>query len=274
MKGKRVLFVDDEPNLRLTFPQILKMRGFEVRTAATVAQALAEITTHPFEILISDLNVGEAGDGFTVVSAMRRTQPECVNFILTGFPAFESALAAIQKQVDGYLVKPARVEELVQLIQDRLDNRPPRPDTAMTRLSGLLRESVDEIRSQVLSRMKAHPALGPIEMSDQERVDYVSTVVIEVAKQLSGEQNAATERSIEASRKHGRQRFSAGYEVSMLVADSAILEGVVFDMVREHLLMLDTSNLVLDLKRFNDAIQLHVECSVQAYSDQVKCTSV
>ena len=37
----------------------------------------------------------------------------------------------------------------------------------------------------------------------------------------------------------------------MLVTDSAILDAVVFDIVREHLLMLDTSNLVLDLKRFN-----------------------
>lgn len=121
MKAKRVLFVDDEAGLRLTFPEILKHNGFEVTTAASVSEALREITTNQFDILISDLNIGEAGDGFTVVSAMRRTQPDCINLILTGFPAFENALSAIQRQVDDYLVKPARVEQLVKLIEEKLN---------------------------------------------------------------------------------------------------------------------------------------------------------
>ena len=125
MPANRVLFVDDEPSLRLTFPAILGMRGFEVRSAATVAQALTEITTRTFDILISDLNIGQPGDGFTVVSAMRRTQPDCINFILTGFPAFESALAAIQSQVDDFLIKPAEIEELVELINEKLQNPAP-----------------------------------------------------------------------------------------------------------------------------------------------------
>ena len=125
MPANRVLFVDDEPSLRVTFPAILRMHGFEVRTAATVAQALMEMTTRTFDILISDLNIGQPGDGFTVVSAMRRTQPDCINLILTGFPAFESALAAIQSQVDDFLIKPARIEELVELIQEKLRTRHP-----------------------------------------------------------------------------------------------------------------------------------------------------
>ena len=93
----------------LRFRRFCRCTGLKFAPSATVAEALAEITTHPFDILISDLNIGEPGDGFTVVSAMRRTQPNCVNLILTGFPAFESALAAIQSQVDGYLMKPANL---------------------------------------------------------------------------------------------------------------------------------------------------------------------
>ena len=276
MQGKRVLFVDDEPNLRLTFPQILKMHGFEVRTSATVAQALAEITIRPFDILISDLNIGEPGDGFTVVSAMRRTQPNCVNFILTGFPAFESALAAIQRQVDGYLVKPAKIGELVCLIEEKLLQRAghPRRHAMLVRLSNLLRERVDEICYAALSKMKSYPALGAIAMSDQERVDYLPSLVLEIANQLdSSEPDEPTRSAIESSHRHGVQRLSAGYKISMLVTDSAILDGVVFDIVREHLLMLDTSSLVLDLKRFNYALQYQLEQSVQGYWDHMAGTA-
>jgi two-component system response regulator PilR (NtrC family) len=100
-----MLFVDDEPSIRLTLPQILRMHGYDVEVASTVTEALAAIQSRKFDVLISDLNIGSAGDGFTVVSAMRRTQPECITLILTGYPGFETALQAIRSQVDDYLVK-------------------------------------------------------------------------------------------------------------------------------------------------------------------------
>jgi DNA-binding NtrC family response regulator len=86
MSSLRMLFVDDEPSIRLTLPEILRLHGHDVEVASTVAEALTAISLHKFDVLISDLNIGNAGDGFTVVSAMRRTQPQCVTLILTGYP--------------------------------------------------------------------------------------------------------------------------------------------------------------------------------------------
>ena len=102
----RVLFVDDESAIRVTLPAILEMRGFEVTVAATVPEALDAIRSKTFDVLLSDLNIGEPGDGFTVVSAMRRTQPNCRTIILTGFPDFDKALRSIREQADDYVVKP------------------------------------------------------------------------------------------------------------------------------------------------------------------------
>jgi ActR/RegA family two-component response regulator len=45
-----------------------------------------------------------------VVSAMRHTEPAAVNFILTGYPAFETTLEAIRQQVDDYLIKLTEIE--------------------------------------------------------------------------------------------------------------------------------------------------------------------
>jgi ActR/RegA family two-component response regulator len=247
---------------------MLKMHGYEVCAAATVAEALAEITTHPYDILVSDLNIGEAGDGFTVVSAMRRTQPDCINLIFTGFPAFESALAAIRGQVDDYVIKPARAGQLVNLIQEKMRNRNPRRSVQLVRLSKLLRETVQEIREHTLARMKSDPTLGSIEMSDEQRVGYLARIVIEIANQMDSPQPDEPVLAFESGREHGLQRLSAGYKISMLVTDSAILDAVVFDIVRERLLSLDTSNLMLDLKRFNLGLRAHVERSVQAFCDE------
>ena len=105
----RVLFVDDEPALRVTVPAALEQQGFEVVTAADVPSALELITRESFNVLVSDLNMGEVSDGFTVVSAMRRLQPNCRTLILTGFPDFQGALERLLGQAEGYILKIAAV---------------------------------------------------------------------------------------------------------------------------------------------------------------------
>src|SRR5256885_16042780 len=118
----RILFADDEPGIRMTLPLILEQEGFEVSVAATVGEALAYINRDSFDVLLADLNIGERGDGFTLISAMRRGQPSAVTLILTGYPDFETALQAIRNQVDDYLTKPTDVRELVATIKERAMN--------------------------------------------------------------------------------------------------------------------------------------------------------
>jgi|SRR5438034_8380758 len=53
-QGNRLLFVDDEPSIRLTLPPILQERGFQVQIAASVSEALTAIRAHKFDVLLSD----------------------------------------------------------------------------------------------------------------------------------------------------------------------------------------------------------------------------
>lgn len=125
--SKRLLFVDDEEGIRLTLSALLQERGFDVRVASSVPEALCEIRTRQFDALLSDLNIGQDGDGFTVVQAMRKAHPNAVTFLLTGYPAFESALQAIHDEVDDYFVKPADIDSLTSTIERKLRARQDRP---------------------------------------------------------------------------------------------------------------------------------------------------
>jgi len=118
-----ILLVDDEASIRLTLPMMLQSYGFKVRSAATVAEALRLMAEHRFDVLISDMNIDRIGDGFTVVSAMRSTQPHAVRFILTGYPDIDSALRALREDVDDYLIKPTEIEELVARITSRVQSK-------------------------------------------------------------------------------------------------------------------------------------------------------
>jgi len=114
---KRLLFVDDEDNIRLTLPRILEKYGFEVTAVANVAEALAEMDHNKYDVLISDLNIEKPGDGFSIIAAMHTRQPKCANVILTGYPDFESALQAIRLSVADYFVKPVDIEALISAIK-------------------------------------------------------------------------------------------------------------------------------------------------------------
>lgn len=120
---KRLLFVDDEPSIRLTLPPVLEDHGFAVTTAESVDDAIARIDRARFDVLLSDLNIGQEGDGFQIVSAMKKRNPGCVTIILTGYPAFESAVLGIRHQVDDYVVKPADIDVLVKTINQSLSRQ-------------------------------------------------------------------------------------------------------------------------------------------------------
>lgn len=112
--------MDDEDSIRLTLSRILVKCGFDVTTVPTVEGALAEIAAQKFDALLSDLNLPIQNEGFTVIRAMRKQQPRCVNFILTGYPGEESALQALDYQVVRYFTKPVDIDELVRIMNENL----------------------------------------------------------------------------------------------------------------------------------------------------------
>ena len=122
-----MLFVDDEPSIRLTLPQILEEQGFQVRVADSITSALQEISSQKFDVLLSDLNINEPRDGFVVVKAARAANPLCIAILLTGYPDFDSAVEGINCEIDGYLVKPTDIEKLLMTLQQKLAARRGKP---------------------------------------------------------------------------------------------------------------------------------------------------
>jgi len=120
---KRLLFVDDESSIREMLPVILRRYGFQVTVAATVSEALQEITSKEFDLLLSDLNIESESDGYLVVRAMRATNPRCVIVILTGYPPLDTSMEKIHHNVDEYIAKPASADALIAILADRLAAR-------------------------------------------------------------------------------------------------------------------------------------------------------
>jgi len=117
---RRVLLVDDDPGIRLTLVPVLRDHGFTVEFVSGVPEALQKIQNFTFDILISDLNIAEPGDGFHVVTAMRKAHPRAVIILLTGYPGLETAIEGIRQKVDDYVVKPVDYDRLIEILETKL----------------------------------------------------------------------------------------------------------------------------------------------------------
>jgi ActR/RegA family two-component response regulator len=263
---KRVLFVDDEPSIRLTLPPVLEEHGFEVTSAGTVADALLEINSSNFDVLLSDLNIGEEGDGFLVVSAMRHVQPRCLTVILTGYPAFETALQAIRHQVDDYLVKPADIEALVNSLRDKL-SKAEGNGTQRKRLSPMLREKLNDITRQVLQIMRRDPEFSRARANDEALAGRIPDILSVVIKLLErGAEDPAGE-DIRVAAEHGQLRRLQGYRALTIANDFEILEMQVYDVVQSNLIGLDTTGLIVDLRRAQQILSGLMKQALAAYEE-------
>jgi CheY-like chemotaxis protein len=91
----KILVVDDNQSVRLSLAAVLRANQFTVTAAANVGEALQLIASEAFDVLLCDLDMPGAGNGFTVVSAMRHTNPKAVTLVFTGYPALKEAMNAI-----------------------------------------------------------------------------------------------------------------------------------------------------------------------------------
>src|ERR1700679_2353657 len=126
MTVANVLLVDDDTALLSSLAQVLKHHDFTVTTASTVSEALKYISSGQYDVLLSDLHMPGAGDGLTVVSAMRHSNPKAVTMLLSSFPEMDAAAQAILLQADEILVKPMNMPALVDAIKNRLASGPSR----------------------------------------------------------------------------------------------------------------------------------------------------
>jgi YesN/AraC family two-component response regulator len=264
----RILFADDEPAIRITLPAILQQEGFEVTVAATVAEALAYINQESFDVLLADLNIGERGDGFTLISAMRRVQPQAVTLILTGYPDFETALQAIRNQVDDYLTKPAEISHLVTTIKEKSANPRRVVPLQVKRISAVLRESADEIVDEWLGEANRNPMLSSLQLSKKERLDHIRLMIEELAKRIEAGPNVVDDNDKKGARRHGQERYEQGYTVRRILIEARLLHGVISRVLHKHLLSIDMSTCISDIMLMGEGLHEEFEESIRAFEEQ------
>jgi two-component system response regulator RegA len=110
-----VLIVEDDTRLTQCLARAMEARGFNVATAESVLNGLAQIKLSAPEYAVVDLRLGD-GCGLDVISALKYQQPDARAIILTGYGNIATAVRAVKLGAIDYLTKPVDIEDIVSAL--------------------------------------------------------------------------------------------------------------------------------------------------------------
>ncbi|MFY9845386.1 MAG: response regulator [Terriglobales bacterium] len=260
----RVLVAEDDDSVRLMLQEGLQRDGFEVVVASNVREALGHIAAETFDVLLSDLHLPLAGDGFTLVSAMRHTHPDALTVILSGYPAVDEAMSAILSQADEIFTKPIRIGPLKELIRPRLaaprTKKRPRPES----VASILEREIETTIQNWLDTVEQDAELTCIPLSRAERMGHLPALLQDLVVRLRLDSGLPAPTSI-AAHDHGEMRRKQGYTAPMVVEESRILQVSIFSTLQRNLCGVDFSKLLLDVVTIADEVDSQLKQAMFSY---------
>ncbi|MDD2273590.1 MAG: sigma-54 dependent transcriptional regulator [Desulfuromonadaceae bacterium] len=117
----RILVVDDKQSFCFMIKGYLEDAGYEAASAASGAEALAELEQGRFDLVLSDMIMPEM-DGVELLRHVRSRYPELPFVITTAHGSVDNAVAAMKEGADDYLLKPLHREEMLLVVARLLEN--------------------------------------------------------------------------------------------------------------------------------------------------------
>jgi DNA-binding response OmpR family regulator len=121
-KKNTILVVDDDKSILSTFLRFLEKAGYAVETAETGKEALDKAQAKSFDVALVDVGL-EDMDGNDLLLKLKGINSELVTIVITGFSTKTTGIRAADFGADDYLVKPVKPNELLRVIEERLQLR-------------------------------------------------------------------------------------------------------------------------------------------------------
>jgi DNA-binding NtrC family response regulator len=113
-----ILIVDDEPLIRKSLFEILKMIGYQCLMVASGEEAVEAIQKKKVDIVISDMRLPEMS-GIDLLRKIKKLQPSVEVIMMTGFGSIETAVEAMKLKAFDYITKPI-VDDEIKLVIEKI----------------------------------------------------------------------------------------------------------------------------------------------------------
>lgn len=116
------LIVDDEPRLRQVMAHLMRADGFQCVEASNGLEALDQLATHPFSLVLSDLRMPKM-DGLELLREIRQRYADTAVVMITAVADVESAVNCLAIGAADYVVKPYQLDDVRARVSQALEKR-------------------------------------------------------------------------------------------------------------------------------------------------------
>jgi CheY-like chemotaxis protein len=116
LRGCRALVIDDDPDALDLFVRLLQRAGAEVRTAASVKDALDVMSGATVDVVLSDIEMPDE-DGMAFIQRMRSAGSRLRVVAVTAYGSPDDRLRMLAAGFDAHVAKPVDAEELVAVVR-------------------------------------------------------------------------------------------------------------------------------------------------------------
>ena len=120
---EKILIIEDDESMRRSVVIALRRSGWSCTPVASVAEAMAQLDTNDFDLVLSDLRLPD-GDGLDVARRAAERLPDAPVVIMTAYASVETAVDAMRDGVVDFLSKPFAPEQLIDRVKSALLARP------------------------------------------------------------------------------------------------------------------------------------------------------
>jgi DNA-binding NtrC family response regulator len=123
MQQPTILVVDDEGDFLETLMNRLKKRKIEALGCASGEEALRLVKENLFDVVVLDIKMPGGMDGIQTLREIKKVRPETEVILLTGHASLETSMEGMQAGAYDYLLKPIRLEDLLEKLAQALERK-------------------------------------------------------------------------------------------------------------------------------------------------------
>ncbi len=182
----RILLVDDEESLRLTFEMLLKRAGYgSVTGVSSFEEAIAAVEQENFDLIISDI-VLQGASGIDLLRQVKEMGKTCPVVMITGYPNIETAAEAVRLGAFDYVPKPVKKDELLKIVALALEKQELQKEKSrfeeQQEKNRYLQETILRSVREIIITVDTHLRIA--DMNDMAR-DWARTFLPEIAIGIS-----------------------------------------------------------------------------------------
>jgi DNA-binding NtrC family response regulator len=122
MQAKTILVVDDEFSVRESLEKVLSKAGYITLAADSGNEALAVLSKHKVDLVLSDLKMPE-GDGVELLKSIKKNYPDVEVILLTGYGTVENAVEAMREGAYDFITKPPKKAIILTAVERAIERQ-------------------------------------------------------------------------------------------------------------------------------------------------------